>query len=110
MGRLAIDLRFDTKQPHLPLLPEQRHAATWKEGPIIVLGGPGTGKTHTMIARVDKLMDAGVAAEHITIITLSDHAAVELKQDLLKLREGDERVYRVFVGTCTLTRHISSRL
>ena len=99
MGRLNIDHNADTNKPHLPLLPEQRKAAGDREGPSIVLGGPGTGKTHTMMARANMLMEAGVAAEHITVITLSDHAAVELQQDLRRLREGNERVDGVFVGT-----------
>ena len=99
MGRLHIERNRNTNKPYLPLLPEQRNAVAHREGPVIVLGGPGTGKTHTMMARANMLMDAGVAADHITVITLSDHAAVELKQDLRRLREGDERVEGVFVGT-----------
>ena len=99
MGRLIIDRHSDTKQRFLPLVPEQRDAAGCREGPVIVLGGPGTGKTHTMIARVDKLIEAGAAPYQITVITLSDHAAMELKQDLKELREGDGRVDHVFVGT-----------
>ncbi len=99
MGRLVIDRHSDTRQPFLPLVPEQRDVAGCREGPAIVLGGPGTGKTHTMIARVDKLIEAGAAPDQITVITLSDHAGMELKQDLLNLREGDDRVDHVFVGT-----------
>ena len=99
MGRLRIQRHHDTKKLYLPLLPPQRDAAACRVGPVIVFGGPGTGKTHTMIARVNKLIDADVAAEHITVITLSDHAAFELKQDFMSLREGDERVDHVFFGT-----------
>ena len=45
--------------PYLTIDPLQRAAAEAPEGPILVLGGPGTGKTHTIMARAARLLKLG---------------------------------------------------
>ena len=37
--------------------PQQRAAAEAPDGPVLIMGGPGVGKTHTLLARVEMLSE-----------------------------------------------------
>ncbi|MBI5518613.1 MAG: UvrD-helicase domain-containing protein [Desulfovibrio sp.] len=50
--------------------------------PVLVLAGPGTGKTHTLIARVERLLEAGTAPKSIAVVTFTRRAADELHERL----------------------------
>ena len=53
------------------------HAA----GPLLVLAGPGTGKTTTIVAAVaDRIENRGIAPERILVLTFSRKAAAELRE------------------------------
>ena len=54
---------------------DQRVAATFGDGPLRVIAGPGTGKTTTVTARVDVLLDRGVVPERILLLTFTRRAA-----------------------------------
>src|SRR4051812_42537341 len=60
------------------LNPEQRAAATHRGGHLLVLAGAGTGKTTTVCARVAWLIEQGVAAERILLLTFTRRAAREM--------------------------------
>jgi DNA helicase-2/ATP-dependent DNA helicase PcrA len=60
------------------LNPEQRRAATHPGGPLLILAGAGTGKTTTLCARVAWLINQGVAAERILLLTFTRRAAREM--------------------------------
>ncbi|WP_035858678.1 UvrD-helicase domain-containing protein [Cryptosporangium arvum] len=63
--------------------PEQRAAAGASDGPLIVVAGPGTGKTRTLTHRVAYLVaERGVAAESCLAITFTRRAAGELASRL----------------------------
>src|SRR5919108_3024628 len=50
-------------------------------GPLLVLAGPGTGKTTTIVAAVaDRIERRGIAPERILVLTFSRKAAAELRQ------------------------------
>lgn len=51
-------------------------------GPVLVLAGPGTGKTHTLMDRVRYLMEHGADPGRIVILTFTRKAARELKERL----------------------------
>lgn len=49
---------------------------------IAVLAGPGTGKTHTLVERIARLIADGVDPAHITAVTFTRQAAAELTKRL----------------------------
>ncbi len=62
------------------LNPEQDTAAEAGPGPVLVLAGPGTGKTHTLMERVLRLLDAGLPARDLAVVTFTRRAAGELRE------------------------------
>lgn len=68
------------------LTPEQAAAVRHGRGPLLVLAGPGTGKTRTLIHRVAYLLAAGDALpREILAVTFSVRAAGELRLRLAEL-------------------------
>ena len=61
------------------LTAEQRRAATWGHGNLLVRGGPGTGKTTTLVGRVLHLLSFGVEPARILALTFSTQAASDLR-------------------------------
>jgi superfamily I DNA/RNA helicase len=58
-------------------------AARLHPGPILLLAGPGTGKTHTLARRVKWLVDdQSVPPDSITLITFADEAARNMRERL----------------------------
>lgn len=82
------------------LNPEQRVAATHKDGPLEIVAGPGTGKTHTIVARAVNLIDQGVKPHQICIVTFTNKAAAELKDRVAKYvgAKGQKMVASTFHG------------
>ena len=64
-----------------PFLDESQQAVVdHPGGPLLVLAGPGTGKTTTLIeAVVDRINNRGLAPEQVLVLTFSRKAADELK-------------------------------
>jgi superfamily I DNA/RNA helicase/RecB family exonuclease len=60
------------------------------EGPLLVLAGPGTGKTTTLVEAVAARIARGVDPARILVLTFSRKAAVELR-DRMALRLGGTR-------------------
>lgn len=59
---------------------EQQKAVLTTKGPLLIIAGPGTGKTKTLVKRVlYLLLEKGVKASEIFIATFTDKAANELK-------------------------------
>src|SRR5215210_2029236 len=65
----------------------QEAAVTHADGPLVVVAGAGTGKTHTVVHRVAWLVDQGLPAEQALVLTFSAAAAVELRERLEALLE-----------------------
>lgn len=57
---------------------EQRQAATTQAPNVLVLAGAGSGKTKTIVARAAYLIDQGVPANQIQIVTFTRRAASEI--------------------------------
>jgi superfamily I DNA/RNA helicase len=66
---------------------------------ILVQAGPGTGKTHTLVSRVQRL--ASQATGPCTVITFTNKAAAEVRERLQALPEGGQPVtVATFHGYC----------
>ncbi|MFJ8534557.1 ATP-dependent helicase [Streptomyces sp. NPDC093591] len=68
----------------------QRAVVDHATGPMLVLAGPGTGKTTTLVESVAARIARGAAPERILVLTFSRKAAVELR-DRMALRIGAAR-------------------
>ncbi|MGW8781857.1 ATP-dependent helicase [Streptomyces sp. NPDC055796] len=68
----------------------QRAVVDHTDGPLLVLAGPGTGKTTTLVEAAAARVEAGVDPARILILTFSRKAAVELR-DRAALRLGGAR-------------------
>lgn len=86
----------------------QREAASFGDGPLRVLAGPGTGKTTTLSARVEFLLERGVAPERILLLTFTRRSAREIIGRVRASRR-DERVQRVAGGTFHSVAHYTLR-
>jgi ATP-dependent DNA helicase UvrD/PcrA len=68
---------------------EQRAAAEIVDGPLLVVAGPGTGKTHTLTHRLAHLVsERGAPPAHCLAVTFSRRAATEVEERLAALVPG----------------------
>ncbi|WP_426404188.1 ATP-dependent helicase [Streptomyces sp. R-07] len=68
----------------------QREVVDHTGGPLLVLAGPGTGKTTTLVEAVAARMEKGADPERLLVLTFSRKAAVELR-DRMAARLGGRR-------------------
>ena len=77
---------------------DQRIAASIVDGPLLIVSGPGTGKTRTLTHRIAHLVaERGAAPENCLAVTFSRRAAAEMEERLADLLP--ESAGRVLVAT-----------
>ncbi|MEW6078569.1 MAG: UvrD-helicase domain-containing protein [Thermodesulfobacteriota bacterium] len=75
-GEPAADQPAD---PFKGLNSRQMEAVSHGDGPLMIVAGPGSGKTHTLTCRIARLIrENRVAAENILAITFTNRAAAEM--------------------------------
>ena len=81
----------------------QKTALSHKTGPMMVLAGPGSGKTTVITHRIAGLLGAGVRPSEILVITFTKASAREMEERFYSLRpavrENDTESGRVTFGT-----------
>ncbi|MEI7603687.1 MAG: ATP-dependent DNA helicase [bacterium] len=67
------------------LTPEQLEAATEINGPMMVIAGPGTGKTQVMSARIAYILEnTDIKPENILVLTFTDSGTIAVRKRLHK--------------------------
>src|SRR5664279_2783687 len=80
------------------LNPEQKRAVDQIEGPVLVIAGPGTGKTQILGARIGRiLLDTDADPANILCLTYTDAGAIAMRRRLLSFIGPD--AYKVNIYT-----------
>src|SRR5262247_2442305 len=78
----AVDFQID----YASELNEQQHAAvTAPPGPALVIAGAGSGKTRTLTYRVAYLLEQGIPADRVLLLTFTNKAAKEMMRRVADL-------------------------
>jgi DNA helicase II / ATP-dependent DNA helicase PcrA len=73
----------DSASPLAFLDDDQRAAACIVDGPLVIVAGPGSGKTRTLTQRIVRLVaECGVVPEHCLAVTFTRRAAAEMRERL----------------------------
>ncbi len=86
------------RETYQKLNPRQRIAVDTIEGPVMVIAGPGTGKTQILAARIGKiLIETDALPENILCLTYTDAGAIAMRRRLQQFIGPD--AYKVNIYT-----------
>ncbi len=93
------------------LTESQRQAVFHVEGPLLVLAGPGSGKTRVITYRIAALIDVGVPPYNICAITFTNKAAEEMRQRAATLGASGGAHISTFHSLCVrILRRYAQRM
>ncbi len=100
MTNPVLTRRLPTRRDPPRLDAQQRRVVEHAGGPLLVLAGPGTGKTTTLVESVvHRVQERGLAPEQVLVLTFSRRAAEELRARIT------ERLGRTTRGPVAMTFH-----
>jgi len=70
------------------LTSSQREAVQHIEGPLLILAGPGSGKTRVVTHRIAHMIGQGIPTWHVLALTFTNKAADEMRQRVERLVSG----------------------
>jgi DNA helicase-2/ATP-dependent DNA helicase PcrA len=84
MSFLRDKLLQKFNEEYIRLNEQQRKAVDQVEGPVMVIAGPGTGKTQILSARIGKILlsDALIEPSNILCLTYTDAGVVAMRKRL----------------------------
>ena len=82
------------------LTDSQSQAVAHKDGPLLVLAGPGSGKTRVITYRIANLIESGVRPYNICAITFTNKAAEEMRQRAISLGTSAGTQISTFHSLC----------
>jgi len=92
------------------LNPRQQEAVCFGEGPLLVLAGPGSGKTRVLTYRAAWLIqEKQVAPENILLLTFTNKAAEEMKKRIQKLIGATPALAGTFHSFCARILRIEGK-
>ena len=71
---------------------EQQDAITFRDGTLLLIAGPGSGKTFVLTNRIKALIDSGIDSSHILVITFTKAAASEMQSRFERLMTKENAV------------------
>jgi len=89
----------NSSQPKTQLTSAQEEAIFYHDGPLLIIAGPGSGKTEVISQRTAYLISSGKAApQNLLVTTFTEKAALELK-DRIQSKLKNENVELMQVST-----------
>lgn len=106
---LKSNSRKTLKERYVSLNDEQKQAVDAIDGPVLVIAGPGSGKTELLSLRVGNILEKATVSPHnILCLTFTENGAINMRERLFTLI-GPE-AYRVSIFTFhAFCNHVISR-
>ncbi|HLF18392.1 MAG TPA: ATP-dependent helicase [Candidatus Omnitrophota bacterium] len=81
----------------------QQQAVDYRDGHLLIVAGPGTGKTHTLTCRLTKFIEKLNEGQQMLAVTFTNKAAEEMQERLKKMIPDADRIVvaATFHGFCS---------
>jgi DNA helicase II / ATP-dependent DNA helicase PcrA len=110
LGAMFSGQLFGSELRAVLLTASQQKAVFHREGPLLVIAGPGSGKTRVITCRIAALVESGVQPHNICAITFTNKAADEMQQRAVALGASAGAHISTFHSLCVriLRRYAAS--
>ena len=81
----------------------QKEAVATLAGPLLILAGPGSGKTRVVTHRIANMIEQGIPSHQILALTFTNKAANEMKSRLHRVAPGNNVFASTFHRFCSFT-------